>query len=173
MSQGGDRGLTNVSPESFDPWQVQPPQETKSRISRSISPSPTVVAARLWKDYGRCNVGDRILREGTNQQIRVLNLNRRPNINLRPVSSYRRRCCRRRRFLPLLVCLFRVHGFLSLSLTRSSSVLRYNQCRTTDTPDLWHRMAPKRYLRATFGETKQRGASCHGRYIFRINFDRI
>lgn len=34
----------------------------------------------------RCNVGDRILGEGTNQQIRVLNLNRRPNINSRPVS---------------------------------------------------------------------------------------
>lgn len=52
-------------------------------------PPPTlsyVVAARLWKDGRRCNAGDRILREGTNQQIRVLNLNRRPNINSRPVS---------------------------------------------------------------------------------------
>lgn len=103
----------------------------------------------------RCSIGDRILGEGTNQQIRVLNLNRRPNINSRPVS-------------PTVVAAAtapRHAGFSAssrsvcpactvflVSLTRSSLVLRYNQCRTyaTDTPDLWYRLAPKRYLRATF-----------------------
>lgn len=67
----------------------------------------------------RCNVGDRILGEGTNQQIRVLNLNRRPNINSRPVSPTASATATvvAATAAPVSapVCLPRVHGFLGLA----------------------------------------------------------
>jgi len=98
------------------PWQVQPPQETKSRIQvrpSSRHPSRTFMEGRTV----RCNVGDRIFGEGTNQQIRVLNLNRRPNINSRPVSLTATAAAAAAAATPVsaLVCLPRVHGFLGLA----------------------------------------------------------
>lgn len=120
------------------------------------------------------NVGDRILREETNQQIRVLNLNRRPNINSRQVLLPPRHRSSLSLPPPPPSSICPAHAVFLVSLTRSSSVLRYTQCRiyATDTPDLWHRLAPKRYLRAPFGETKQHKQLTTHRYISRISFNR-
>lgn len=157
--------LNRLTPGKFNPLRKLNLESLQVHSRRRLRVAALVRSGRTFMEgRGRCNVGDRILREGTNQQIRVLNLNRRPNINSRPRSPlypppppglWPLASLSRSSVCPSICP---VHTVFLVSLTRPSSVLRYSQCRTytTDTPDLWHRLAPKRYLRATFGETKQR-----------------